>query len=226
MLELIAISFLVMSVSTICFVAGYYERDAPDPFGILREALLQFMIPGTLSTIGCLLIIFDPGHFYRDSIFNYAWVITLGPFSIHNISTTYQVYVAWKERKEQTAGSIQHSRSNSFSGEEVVDRILKDETLAPLFEKHIESEFSSENIRCYVACKAWRNTFDSRGVPFREKWAREIYAAYIAPNATVMQVNISSALRDELIKELGEVKYVRKGVFDKLITELGNLVSN
>ncbi|KAK7877257.1 hypothetical protein WMY93_032032 [Mugilogobius chulae] len=89
---------------------------------------------------------------------------------------------------------------NFLSWAESFEQLLQCKTGVLMFEKHLRTEYSEENLLFYLDCEAFRNLPPESD---RKAAARRIFREYVA-NGAPRQINIDSATRAEISSSLSD----------------------
>jgi len=207
--------FLVVLPYGIYFRLRKRAFGEPDPFFILHEIekSLQVVTPVAVVAIVYTLISPDPRPNFSPSVF-----LDLCLLIVFIRTCPYQIYLSYNNWQ-----TLQQKDNLGF--DVTLTDILHNEDGLTLFEQHLVSEFSVENLTLWKVINRWKDKYDATEEEVRKREANNIYMRWLAPGALV-QVNLPGALVIEIADELNKPSIkISKTVFDLAQFEVFNLMS-
>ncbi|KAH9251567.1 hypothetical protein BASA81_010606 [Batrachochytrium salamandrivorans] len=191
-------------------------RNSPDPLYVVWECKLCGLVFCTMALPQLVLYVTDPGNLERDGQFTWwvletAWVLCL--FVI-------QSYL-------QVGSTLYINRSLQHHTTITLYTLLENVELRDMFDEHLVSEFSIENLRFWDRAIYWKSVYFQAVEEERERKANELYRVFIQREGA-MALNLSSAnLRAlALAFDCGRQDPVPSTVFDSALVECFKLMND
>jgi len=190
---------------------------APDPLGIVIEARMTFYLGVIFALPIFVLYLSDPGDIQMHLHFSWLSLEASGVLCIMFIQTFAQIYLARRANKMPTSINMLRALENTH--------------IRPLFEEHLVSEFSVENLRFWDRATRYKVYYDQLQPSDRDRIANELADVFVKDEGA-MQLNLSHVNRSSLLKALapavpgGKAVNVSRDVFDGALKEAYTLMSD
>jgi len=164
--------------------------------------------------VGIVLLIVDPGLLDFHMVISYEWLLALGLLNVYIVSVPYQLFLAYKEHVAREA--FQRSKTHVQVDPEVA---LKDSAVFHRFEAFAEANFCSESVAFLSDAWGWKAQCAKRPPEWKLLKARALVNMYVL-EASLLQINISSTMRDAIEKEVALGGDLRDTLFDDALEEV------
>jgi len=212
--ELICILFLYLVILLARWRLAALLKDEPDPDGIIPEMKLAGLALLPPMLVGIVLLIVDPGLLDFHMVISYEWLLALGLLNVYIVSVPYQLFLAYKEHVAREA--FQRSKTHVQVDPEVA---LKDSAVFHRFEAFAEANFCSESVAFLSDAWGWKAQCAKRPPEWKLLKARALVNMYVL-EASLLQINISSTMRDAIEKEVALGGDLRDTLFDDALEEV------
>lgn len=187
-----AVTFLVIFSIFIAFVHVPKRAVGQPQHPLVHQIRILFRNYLPLYLIYFLLVFLDFGDLHLKGIFSYTNLLSLVLTVLVFYTTAYPGLRAKRQARVSSTGLI---------------TVLRDPVLLELFEKHLKSEFSLENLRFYFEATALKRAFPTGKAvtqDARDEWrqrAFDVYNRFIATGA-LLPVNLSARVRHKIEQRL------------------------
>ena len=196
-----------------------------------RQVVGRFVILSTLvflSIFFLLLFIFHPKMTYLR---HGGYVALFGPSNTRLDKSGGGVVSAGGGVGVSGTGARQGSVTDGFAGGEKrggggdladfaeMDAALRSPVVRRRFERFAERNFLLESYHFIVDCQTFKDMYDSRPEAWRKETAKSLVSVFIA-ESSILQVNISSDLRDDTIRRATAAGAPPKDCFDAALLEV------
>ena len=214
-LEALDVYILLGLSSLLCVLFGVSLTrvwHSADPLFVLWEAKLCMLVFLLLGFLAFILYLIDPNGW--ESAYLFTWLA---------FEPLWCAVLFFLQSYAQVLATVWINRAVGQSRISLL-QLLENVELRDMFDDHLASEFSIENLRFWDRAIHWKTLYHMMGEDEAKTRAREIYHIFIARDAA-MELNLSSANHKALglAFEEGQIPIT---VFDEALEESYKLMSD
>jgi hypothetical protein len=229
--------FIVFAIAAIGFMFSglllfLKIRHEDDYWGLGREVGLTFATL-VVATIGFLMSFLVSNNF--QALQTFGFLLFIVPQTLYPVWVARNVEGKRKLRKNKAAVNNHNdqalapvssmgagtSQMGNNPGGVTVKMVMQNAELFKAFEAHITKELAVESLLFLKDANTWKDTYDKS--PQRDATARKIFETYVKHGA-VLEINISSKMRNDLENLLDHTTELSKNAFDATIKDITFLV--